>query len=178
VPWKQRITKKQRLPLQDRLKAQICEPIRGLSAIRKLSRNGVGAKKPCQRSASLHSSRKVIVPRAASETSCPLLPSNLYFIFVLLHATQELIPLFAVYNRLSKRSSSKTVETVRCRHFSASLARTASACCTRFPASTPRISRTGPASKSHAGVSSWPSLHAWTSSGVYRFPLAVCELGR
>ena len=37
-------------------------------------------------------------------------------------ATQELIPLFAIYNRLSKRASSKTVETVRCRHFSASLA--------------------------------------------------------
>ncbi|MCU1239315.1 MAG: hypothetical protein JWO71_41 [Candidatus Acidoferrum typicum] len=61
-------------------------------------------------------------------------------------ATQELIPLFAICNRLSKRPSSKTVETVRCRHLSASAARAASACCTRFSASTPRISRTGTSS--------------------------------
>ncbi len=54
--------------------------------------------------------------------------------------------LCAIYNRLSKRPSSKTVETVRCRHFSASLARAASACCTRFSASTPKISRTGTSS--------------------------------
>jgi len=58
-------------------------------------------------------------------------------------AIQELLPLLVIYNRLSKRPSSKTVETVRCRHFSASLARAASACCTRLSASTPRISRTG-----------------------------------
>src|SRR6202795_3788151 len=58
-------------------------------------------------------------------------------------AAQELVPLFAIYNRLSKRPSSNTVETVTCRHFSASLARVASACCTRFSASAPRISRTG-----------------------------------
>src|SRR5712671_5147965 len=31
-----------------------------------------------------HSSPKVIVPRAASETRSPLLPSNLYFMFLLL----------------------------------------------------------------------------------------------
>ena len=37
-------------------------------------------------------------------------------------STQGLISLFAIYNRLSKRPSSKIVETVRCRHFSASLA--------------------------------------------------------
>src|ERR1700687_4204847 len=61
-------------------------------------------------------------------------------------ATQASIPLFAIYNRLSKRPSSKTVETVRSRHFAASLARAASACCTRFSASTPRISRTGTSS--------------------------------
>ena len=53
---------------------------------------------------------------------------------------------FAIFNRLSKSPSSNTVETVRCRHFSASAARAASACCTRFSASTPRISRTGTSS--------------------------------
>src|SRR6266850_6363530 len=128
-----------------------------------------------------------MVPSDASETRSPLLPSNLYFIIVLLSfalrrvpqlfsdkhletgsrtegdrsligwidafpllandlAVQEWIPLFAIYNLLSKRPSSKTVEAVRCRHFSASLARAASACCTRFSASTPRISRTGTSS--------------------------------
>jgi hypothetical protein len=44
--------------------------------------------------------------------------------------TQELIPLLAICDRLSKRPSSKTVETVRCRHLSASVARAASACST------------------------------------------------
>jgi hypothetical protein len=61
-------------------------------------------------------------------------------------ATQESIPLLAMYNRLSKRPSLKTVETVRCRHFSASFARAVSARCTRISASTPRISRTGTSS--------------------------------
>ena len=49
-------------------------------------------------------------------------------------------------NRLSKRPSSRTVETVRYRHFSPSLARAVSACCTRISASTLRISRTGTSS--------------------------------
>src|SRR5712691_7401053 len=55
---------------------------------------------------------------------------------------------FAIFNRLSKSPSSNTVETVRCRHFSAWAARAASACFTRFSASTPRISRTGTSSLS------------------------------
>ncbi len=78
----------------------------------------------------------------------PELPSNPYFIFALLSFAVSLqsSQLFAVYNRLSKRPSSKTVETVRYRHFSASLTRAASACCTRFSASTPRISRSGTSS--------------------------------
>ncbi len=57
------------------------------------------------------------------------------------HASQELIPLLAIFNWLSKSPSSNTVETVRWRHFSASLVRAASACCTRCSASKPRISR-------------------------------------
>src|SRR5258708_6684260 len=43
-------------------------------------------------------------------------------------------------------ASSNTVDKVRYRHFSASLARAASAWCTRFSASTPRINRTGTSS--------------------------------
>src|ERR1700722_14359962 len=43
-------------------------------------------------------------------------------------------------------ASSNTVDTVRCRHFSASLARAASARCPLFSASTPRIRRTGTSS--------------------------------
>ena len=38
-------------------------------------------------------------------------------------------------------ASPNTVDNVRCLHFSASLARAASAWCTRFSASTPRINR-------------------------------------
>ena len=57
--------------------------------------------------------------------------------------TRESISVLVTYSRLSKRQSSKTVETVRCRHFLASLARAASACCTRSSASTPRMIRTG-----------------------------------
>src|ERR1700688_1347638 len=53
---------------------------------------------------------------------------------------------FAIFNQLSESPSSNTVETVKCRHFLASAARAASACCTRFSASTPRISRTGTSS--------------------------------
>jgi hypothetical protein len=60
-----------------------------------------------------------------------------------LAATQESIALFATYSRLSKRPSSNTVEMVRWRHFAASLARAASACCTRCSASTPRTRRSG-----------------------------------
>jgi hypothetical protein len=77
----------------------------------------------------------------------PCLPIRLCVFRQLLDvAYQESIPLFAAYNRLSKLPSSKTVETVRSRHFAASFARAASACCTRFSASTPRISRTGTSS--------------------------------
>jgi hypothetical protein len=43
-------------------------------------------------------------------------------------------------------ASSNTVDKVRCRHFSASLARAASAWCTRFSASTPRINLSGTSS--------------------------------
>jgi hypothetical protein len=85
----------------------------------------------------------VVAPTARAVRSCRVICIS-YSCSV--HATQELIPLFAIYNQLSKRRSSKIVETVRYRHFSASLARTASACCTRFSASTPRISRTGTSS--------------------------------
>src|ERR1700681_3521064 len=43
-------------------------------------------------------------------------------------------------------ASPNPVDTVRCRHFSASLARAASAWCTRFSASTPRINLSGASS--------------------------------
>ena len=65
---------------------------------------------------------------------------------IIIQQLHESIPLFAIYNRRSKPPSSKTVETVRSRHFAASFGRAASACCTRFSASTPRISRTGTSS--------------------------------
>src|SRR5713226_6523895 len=90
-----------------------------------------------------NSSPKVIVPRAASETRSPHLPSNLYFIIVFLSFALRHVPqLFSdsiLTMGVSENSTkpSKLVETLSSFHFASSFARSAETREAKYTASLP-----------------------------------------
>src|SRR5271155_66882 len=96
--------------------------------------------------------------------------------FASIQQLQESIPLFAAYNRLSKRSSSKTVETVRSCHFAASLARAALLVALAFPRRRRGLARVAPVhARSAEGtiVRSAPSVEVIKQSCPSRFSALI-----